>query len=164
MKVDRGTDEPLPRSTFIRIGCRRLGDDSNRRCRMALRPCRDGKGTRVAAGERTTSMEDLQVAARGSVATLVLNRPAKRNAITLEMWKALPAVLGDLASDPATRVLLIRGAGGEAFAAGADISEVERLRKDAASGKRYSQTVEQAERALAASPRPTIAMIHGSCA
>jgi enoyl-CoA hydratase/carnithine racemase len=108
-------------------------------------------------------MEDLQVAARGSVATLVLNRPAKRNAITLEMWKALPAVLGDLAVDPATRVLVIRGAGEEAFAAGADISEFERVRKDAASGKRYSQTVEQAERALAAFPRPTIAMIHGSC-
>src|SRR5437870_5563023 len=108
-------------------------------------------------------MDELQVAARGSVATLVLNRPAKRNAITLEMWKALPAVLGDLASDPGIRVLVIRGAGEEAFAGGADISEFERVRRDVASGKRYSQTVEQAERALVAYPRPTIAMIHGFC-
>jgi len=108
-------------------------------------------------------MDELQVAARGSVATLVLNRPAKRNAITLEMWKALPAVLGDLASDPAIRVLVIRGAGEEAFAGGADISEFERVRRDVASGKHYSRTVEQAELALVAYPRPTIAMIHGFC-
>ncbi len=108
-------------------------------------------------------MDELQVAARGAVATLVLNRPAKRNAITLEMWKALPGVLEDLASDPETRVLVIRGAGEEAFAAGADISEFGRVRHDAASGRRYSRAVTQAERALAAFPQPTIAMIRGSC-
>src|SRR3989442_11425710 len=84
-------------------------------------------------------MDELQVAARGSVATLVLNRPAKRNAITLEMWTALPDVLGGLASDPAIRVLVIRGAGEEAFAGGADISEFERVRRGVASGKHYSR-------------------------
>ncbi len=108
-------------------------------------------------------MDELQVAARGTVATLVLNRPAKHNAITLEMWRALPGALEDLASDPETRVLVIRGAGEEAFASGADISEFERVRHDAASGRRYSRTVQRAEAALAAFPRPTVAMIRGSC-
>jgi enoyl-CoA hydratase/carnithine racemase len=108
-------------------------------------------------------MDELLVRGRGAVTTLVLNRQAKRNAITLEMWKALPALLADLASDPDLRVLVIRGAGDEAFASGADISEFERVRADAATARAYSRTVEVADRALAAFPRPTIAMIHGFC-
>ena len=108
-------------------------------------------------------MDDLRVAERGAVSTLVLNRPAKRNAITLEMWQALPALLGELAADPDLRVLVVRGAGGEAFASGADISEFERVRSDRATARHYSRVVETADRALAAFPRPTIAMIHGFC-
>ena len=108
-------------------------------------------------------MDDLRVAERGAVSTLVLNRPAKRNAITLEMWQAVPAVLGELASDPDLRVLVVRGAGGQAFASGADISEFERVRSDRATARHYSRVVEAADRALAAFPRPTIAMIHGFC-
>jgi enoyl-CoA hydratase/carnithine racemase len=97
------------------------------------------------------------------VTTLVLNRPAKRNAITLEMWKALPRVLQELASDPELRVLVVRGAGEDAFASGADISEFRRVRSDVDAARTYSRTVEVADRALAAFPRPTIAMIHGFC-
>jgi enoyl-CoA hydratase/carnithine racemase len=108
-------------------------------------------------------MNELMVTGRGAVATLVINRPAKRNAITLEMWKALPHTLRDLASDPELRILVIRGAGVDAFAAGADISEFERVRRGAESARRYSRVVEAADLALAAFPRPTIAMIHGVC-
>ena len=108
-------------------------------------------------------MDDLLVADRGAVSTLVFNRPAKRNAITLEMWRALPAVLQDLAADRAVRVLGVRGAGREAFASGADISEFERVRADGAAARRYSHAVEAADRALAAFSRPTIAMIQGFC-
>ncbi|HKV44163.1 MAG TPA: enoyl-CoA hydratase [bacterium] len=108
-------------------------------------------------------MEDLVVAERGAVATLVFNRPAKRNAISLEMWQALPSLLADLAADPTLRVLVIRGAGEEAFASGADISEFGRVRVDIETARRYSRTVEAADRALAEFPRPTLAMIHGSC-
>ena len=108
-------------------------------------------------------MDELVVTGRGAVRTLVLNRPAKRNAITLEMWNALPALLADLASDPHLRVLVVRGAGNEAFASGADISEFERVRADGPTARTYSRIVETADRALAAFPRPTIAMIHGFC-
>src|SRR5437588_695755 len=90
-------------------------------------------------------MDDLRVAERGAVSTLVLNRPAKRNAITLEMWQALPALLADLASDPELRVLVVRGAGAEAFASGADISEFERVRSDRATARHYSRVVEAAD-------------------
>lgn len=108
-------------------------------------------------------MDELVASGRGMVRTLVLNRPAKRNAITLEMWNTLPALLADLASDPDLRVLVVRGAGDEAFASGADISEFERVRHDASTARAYSRTVEAAERALSAFPRPVIAMIHGFC-
>jgi enoyl-CoA hydratase len=108
-------------------------------------------------------MPDLLVSGRGEVRTLVLNRPAKRNAITLAMWEALPAMLEALAADPELRVLVVRGAGEAAFAAGADISEFERVRADVDAARRYSRTVERADRSLAAFPRPAIAMIHGFC-
>ena len=108
-------------------------------------------------------MDELLVTDRGPVATLTFNRPAKRNAISLEMWSALPGLLRELVSDPELRVLVVRGAGEEAFASGADIAEFRRVRSDVATSRRYSQTVHAAEHALASFPHPTIAMIHGFC-
>ena len=82
----------------------------------------------------------------------MFNRPAKRNAITLEMWRTLPAVLQDLAGDPTVRVLVVRGAGRQAFASGADISEFEWVRADGATARQYSYVGEAADRALAHFP------------
>ncbi len=108
-------------------------------------------------------MDDLRVARDGAIATLVFNRPEKRNAITVEMWQALPELLGELAADEGVRAVVLRGAGTEAFASGADISEFSRVRADARTARVYSATVAGAEHALANFPRPTIAMIHGFC-
>jgi enoyl-CoA hydratase/carnithine racemase len=94
----------------------------------------------------------------GAVATLTIDRPAKRNAMSLEMWSAIP---GLLASATSARVLIIRG--GEHFSAGADISEFETLRKGADGATRYGQAVHTAERAIAAFPHPTVAVINGFC-
>ncbi|NEB79459.1 enoyl-CoA hydratase/isomerase family protein, partial [Streptomyces sp. SID14478] len=55
------------------------------------------------------------------VATVVIDHPAKRNAMTAAMWAALPALLGRLAADPGVRALVLTGAG-DTFCAGADIS------------------------------------------
>lgn len=108
-------------------------------------------------------MDELVVVRDGAVATLVFNRPERRNAITIEMWQALPGIIRDVEADRAVRVLILRGAGDAAFASGADISEFERVRADAASARAYSMSVGEAERALEGYPRPTIAMIHGAC-
>ncbi len=108
-------------------------------------------------------MDDLRILRDGAIATVVLNRPEKRNAITVEMWEAIPRALRRLEGDGAVRVVVVRGAGEEAFASGADISEFERVRSDARTARAYSATVAAAERALASFPRPTIAMIHGFC-
>lgn len=108
-------------------------------------------------------MKALALLHDGAVATLVFNRPERRNAISVEMWRAIPEVLDGAAADPALRVLIVRGAGEDAFASGADVSEFERVRADVPSARAYSVVVAAAERALAQFPRPTIAMIHGAC-
>ena len=65
----------------------------------------------------------LRVARDTAVATLVIDRPERRNAISLEMYEALPGLLGELDADPAVKVVVIRGAGRDAFAAGADMRD-----------------------------------------
>ncbi|MGW4625724.1 enoyl-CoA hydratase/isomerase family protein [Streptomyces rubiginosohelvolus] len=90
------------------------------------------------------------------VATVVITNPAKRNAMTTAMWRSLPELLERLAADPEVRVLVLTGAG-NTFCAGADIST---LRENA--GTAQGLAVE-AEEALAAFPRPTLAAVRGYC-
>ncbi|MBV9373487.1 MAG: enoyl-CoA hydratase/isomerase family protein [Alphaproteobacteria bacterium] len=68
----------------------------------------------------------------GAVARIVLNNPSRLNAISMAMWDRLDQILDDVAEDQAVRVVVISGAGGEAFSAGADISEFDRRHADAA--------------------------------
>ncbi|MGW2620093.1 enoyl-CoA hydratase/isomerase family protein [Streptomyces sp. NPDC001500] len=90
------------------------------------------------------------------VATVVLHHPAKRNAMTAAMWAALPPLLETLAADPGVRALVLTGAGGT-FCAGADISTLQGSPQEA-------QTLAvQAEDALAAFPKPTLAAVRGHC-
>ncbi|GHA77034.1 enoyl-CoA hydratase/isomerase family protein [Streptomyces termitum] len=90
------------------------------------------------------------------IATLVISNPAKRNAMTAGMWRALPAVLDRLAADPAVRVLVLTGAG-DTFCAGADIAA---LREP---GDEQQGLAVRAEEALAAFPKPTLAAVRGYC-
>ncbi|MEU9799187.1 enoyl-CoA hydratase-related protein [Streptomyces sp. NPDC051000] len=91
----------------------------------------------------------------GGVATVVVSHPAKRNAMTADMWRALPGLLSGLAADPAVRVLVLTGAGAT-FCAGADISSL--------TGSDDPQALAvAAEEALAAFPKPTLAAIRGFC-
>ncbi|GLF98426.1 enoyl-CoA hydratase/isomerase family protein [Streptomyces yaizuensis] len=90
------------------------------------------------------------------VATVVISNPAKRNAMTTAMWRALPPLLDALAADPAVRVLVLTGAGA-AFCAGADIAA---LREP---GTGAQEAAVRAEEALAAFPRPTLAAVRGPC-
>ncbi|MFF4340228.1 enoyl-CoA hydratase/isomerase family protein [Kitasatospora sp. NPDC001540] len=96
------------------------------------------------------------------VATLLLERPERRNAVTAAMWRALPEVLAALAERPDVRVLVLTGAGG-AFSAGADIAELAGVYADPASADAYHAANVAAEQALAAFPRPTLAVVRGAC-
>ncbi|MGI5245722.1 enoyl-CoA hydratase/isomerase family protein [Dactylosporangium sp. CA-139066] len=93
----------------------------------------------------------------GPIATLLISNPSKRNAMTAAMWRSLPTLLPPLAADPSVRVLILAGAAGT-FCAGADITEAAPL----ARAGETSLAVE-AEQALAAFPKPTIARIEGFC-
>src|SRR5207247_11067646 len=97
------------------------------------------------------------------VAWLVLRNPARRNAVRLEMWQAIPAAVRALAADRTTRVLVMRGHGDEVFASGADISEFATHRRDAAAAAAYEETTAHAFEALLAVEQPVVAMIHGAC-
>jgi len=97
------------------------------------------------------------------IAWVVLRNPSRLNAVRLEMWQAIPEAVRVLAADPAVRVLVLRGAGEEAFASGADISEFATHRGDAASAAAYEAVTATAFGALLAVEKPVVAMIHGVC-
>ncbi|PWE18627.1 enoyl-CoA hydratase [Marinicauda salina] len=104
----------------------------------------------------------VRLSIEGPIARLVLDRPEKRNALDEAMWRALPERLAEAEADDGVRVLVVEGAG-EAFAAGADISEFEAVYSTEARAAAYSETVSAALEALAAFPRPAIAKIRGAC-
>jgi enoyl-CoA hydratase/carnithine racemase len=99
----------------------------------------------------------------GGVAWVVLRNAARLNAVRLEMWQALPEAVRALDADPAVRILVLRGAGDDAFASGADISEFATRRKDAASAAAYEAVTATAFAALLAVEKPVVAMINGVC-
>lgn len=99
----------------------------------------------------------------GDVATVVLNRPARRNACNLAMWRHLAAVMGRLADDEAVRCVLVRGAGGEAFGAGADVTEFEQHRLSAEQARAYDREMAPALHGLRDCPHPVVALVQGPC-
>src|SRR6201995_528348 len=97
------------------------------------------------------------------VGVITFNNPDKRNAMSLEMWEGFGEALTSLRDDDTVRVLIMRGAGGKAFVSGADISQFEKTRHNAAASEEYSRR-SAAQRALLADyPKPTIACIEGFC-
>jgi enoyl-CoA hydratase/carnithine racemase len=106
---------------------------------------------------------DIDAWREGPVGWLVLNRPERRNALSAAMWRAIPQLVGAMTDDPAVRVIAATGAGGEAFAAGADISEFSGNRDDATAAAAYEQMNLAAFRALQETPKPVVAVISGFC-
>ncbi|RBY95804.1 enoyl-CoA hydratase/isomerase family protein [Blastococcus sp. TF02-8] len=106
--------------------------------------------------------QHLRVARDGHVATLVIDRPEKRNAMTVGMWAGLPGVLAPLAADPGVRVLVVTGEG-PSFCAGADISDLLRGGDPAdpmADVRRHNLAAQAALRDFL---KPTVAMVRGHC-
>ncbi len=95
------------------------------------------------------------------MATLTIDRPAKRNAMSFEMWAAVPDIVARVATDDRVRVLVVTGT--DHFCAGADISEFANLRADAAGAQRYGEVIYAASNALLELAKPTIAAITGFC-
>jgi enoyl-CoA hydratase/carnithine racemase len=93
----------------------------------------------------------------------VFNNPERRNAVSLDMWQAIPEVLADFAADDAVRVVVLTGAGDKAFVSGADISQFEKERSSAETVAHYDAIGEKAQSSLKTFDKPVIAMIRGYC-
>lgn len=106
---------------------------------------------------------NIQAFVDGSIGWLVLNRPEKRNAMTLAMWAAMPPLMKVFDERVDVKVVAIRGAGLEAFAAGADFAEFDASRGNAAAGASYDSVYTGALAAVRQAAKPTIAMISGVC-
>ena len=85
----------------------------------------------------------------GVVATIVLDHPERRNAISRDMWQGLFDAASAIAADGTTRVVILRGAGEVAFASGADISQFGDQRADGNANTAYDGTTARASAALA---------------
>jgi enoyl-CoA hydratase/carnithine racemase len=96
------------------------------------------------------------------VAWVTLNRPSRRNAVTLDMWRRLADHFVELGRAAEVRVIVLTGAG-EHFCAGADIGEFEDRRATSADASAYEHAVDACLIAIGASPRPTIAAVAGYC-
>ncbi|MBT5798743.1 enoyl-CoA hydratase [Alphaproteobacteria bacterium] len=99
----------------------------------------------------------------GAIAHIIFNQPEKRNAVSYEMWKAVNDALTILAEDDTLRVLILSGAGGKSFVAGADISKFESERASKEAVTEYNQMTKKVYDGVANFPKPTIAQIDGFC-
>src|SRR5262245_43247941 len=104
----------------------------------------------------------LDLAIDGAIGWIVVDNPARLNALTAEMWRSLPGLVRRAEADPAVRVVIVRGAGEAIFSAGADISEFE-TQRSGAGAKAYDTLNHAAFSALAGCVKPTLAMIRGHC-
>lgn len=106
---------------------------------------------------------ELIVKREGRTGRIVFSNLAKHNAITYDMWRALPGALRELDDDPEVRVIIVTGDGEKAFISGADIAEFESHRGSESAREAYNEAVEVGYRAMAAPLTPTIAAIRGIC-
>ena len=105
----------------------------------------------------------IHVEKEGPLGWLIFDHPERRNAISHEMWEALPKAAQALGEAPEIRVVVLRGAGDVAFVSGADISEFEGRRTGQDAAADYEATTGRAFGAIANLSKPVLAMIHGFC-
>jgi enoyl-CoA hydratase len=99
----------------------------------------------------------------GPVLHIRFNNPAKHNALSVDMWEAVPALLAQAGRDEAVRMVVFSGEGEKAFVSGADISQFEDLRAAKEAVKRYESMAEAALEGIHEFGKPTVASIRGYC-
>src|SRR4030088_2400205 len=104
-----------------------------------------------------TTTDKLIARKDGAIGWVIFNNPEKRNAMSMDMTKAMGETLDDYARDPAVRVVILKGAGDKAFVSGADISEFKDKRSTAEASEAYNVSSNRAAKSLRECPKPTIA-------
>jgi enoyl-CoA hydratase len=110
-----------------------------------------------------TTTERMLARKDGAIGWMLFNNPARHNAVSVEMWQAVPEIIEEFEKDDAIRVVVLGGVGGKAFVSGADISEFGEKRSSREATLAYNTTVEKASDRLLSCKKPTIAMIQGYC-
>ena len=116
----------------------------------------DANATAYASGKMLAAVQD-------GVGLITFNQPEKRNAMSVEMWDGLAAILDAWEPAPAVQVVVLTGAGDKAFVSGADISQFEQRRGNADAQREYDRLTSAGRAKLAAFGKPVIACIRGFC-
>jgi enoyl-CoA hydratase len=106
---------------------------------------------------------DILIRRDGAIGTVIISNVEKHNAMTTAMWRDLPLRIAELDADPSIVAIVLTGDGEQAFVSGADISQFETERADAAAQERYGDIVDAAYLAPVRASKPVIAMIRGIC-
>jgi enoyl-CoA hydratase len=99
----------------------------------------------------------------GPLGWIIFNQPEKRNAVSQEMWQMVPEMVKELEDDEEIRVIILRGAGDQAFVAGADISQFKERRRNMDDELEYRRVSGRGSQSLTNIQKPLLAMIQGYC-
>ena len=99
----------------------------------------------------------------GPVGWMTFDNQARRNAVSAEMWAAIPDIIARFEADPAIRIIALTGAGDRAFISGADISQFAEQRSNQEQTAAYDRVSAAATQAIKAATKPTVAVIRGFC-
>ena len=106
---------------------------------------------------------DMPVTRSGPIATVLFNRPDRRNAFDLSLWTALRDTMASLSQEDELRCVVLRGAGGQAFSAGADIASFEQERSDRVREDHYARMLHEGMQSIRLCRHPVVALIEGWC-
>ena len=115
------------------------------------------------ANDFVSPTDRVQVRLASGALHIVFNNPTRHNALSVDMWGAVPPLLAQAAQDERVRLVVFSGAGDKAFVSGADISQFEDQRAAKAAVERYEALAEDALMSIYRSPKPTLACIRGWC-
>jgi enoyl-CoA hydratase len=110
-----------------------------------------------------STTERVQAWLDGRTLHIRFNNPGKHNALSVDMWEAVPPLLKIAQGDDRVRLVVFSGAGDKAFVSGADISQFEDMRAAREAVARYEVMAEQALMGIHDFPKPTLACIRGYC-
>ena len=108
-------------------------------------------------------MAELKTSIANGVATVLFSNLPKMNAMSFDMWNAVPKTFAELDADPSVRLIVCAGDGDKAFISGADISQFEKLRGTVEAQIVYNKAVEAAYQAPMNTTKPVVARIRGIC-
>ena len=98
-----------------------------------------------------------------NIGVVLFNQPAKRNAVTMEMWDGVAEALDGFGMDDGIRVVVYAGAGGKSFVAGSDIGQFAARRGNADANAEFARLTGRGKRKVVDFAKPSIACIQGFC-